>query len=158
MYSSAYKWAHDVVLLRLAPKEMQEVEKTGGKVMQWEATFASPSQHTYHVYSYAVAARPPDIYRGVTVGSGVPWAGITHDVMPIQSSQFQVDSDAAYTAAAADAEAWRKKNPGVKLSSFQLGNGESFPSPVWYLLWGDKKSGYIAIVSATTGKMLKAKK
>ena len=158
MYSSAYKWAHDVVLLRLAPKDMTDVEKGAGKAALWEATFASPSQRAYHVYSYAVAARPPDIYQGVTVGSAVPWAGVTRDVMPIQSSQFQVDSDAAYAAAAADAAAWGKKNPGIKLSSFQLGNGYSFPSPVWYVMWGDKKLGYVAFVSATTGKVLKAKK
>ena len=158
MYSSAYKWAHDVVLLRLAPKEMPDVEKGAGKAALWEATFASPSQHAYHVYTYAVAARPLDIYQGVTVGNAVPWAGVTQDAMPIQSSQFQVDSDAAYAAAATDAAAWRKKNPAVKLSSFQLGNGYSFPSPVWYVMWGDKKSGYIALVSATTGKVVKAKK
>jgi len=29
---------------------------------------------------------------------------------------------------------------------------------VWYVMWGDKKSGYIALVSATTGKVVKAKK
>ena len=155
MYSSAYKWAHDVVLLRLAPKEMPDVEKGAGKAALWEATYASPSQHAYHIYSYAVAAHPPDIYQGVTVGGAVPWAGVTQDAMPIQSSQFQVDSDAAYSAAAADAAAWLKKNPGIKLSRFQLGNGYSFPAPVWYLMWGDKKLGYVAFVSATTGKVLK---
>lgn len=155
MYSSAYKWAHDVVLLSVAPKEMPDVEKGAGKAALWEATFASPSQHAYHIYSYAVAAHPPDIYQGVTVGGAVPWAGVTRDAMPIQSSQFQVDSEAAYAAAAADAAAWLKKNPGIKLSRFQLGNGYSFPSPVWYVMWGDKKSGYAAFVSATTGKVLK---
>jgi len=155
MYSSAYKWAHDVVLLRLAPKDIAGVEKGGGKAAVWEATFASPSQRAYHVYTYAVAAQPPDVYKGVTVGSAVPWAGATRDVTPIQSSAFNVDSDAAYAAAAADAAAWRKKNPGAKLSHLELGNGYSFPAPVWYVMWGDKKLGYVAFVNATTGKVVK---
>jgi hypothetical protein len=155
MYSSAYKWAHDVVLLRLTPKDVPGVEKGAGKAAVWEATYASSSQHACHVYTYAVAAQPPDIYKGVTVGSAIPWAGITRDVLPIESSAFNVDSDAAYTAAAADAAAWLKKNPGVKLSRFQLGNGYSFPAPVWYVMWGDKKLGYVAFVNATTGKVIK---
>jgi hypothetical protein len=157
LYKSAYKWAPDVVLLRITPKEIPGFENAGGKGALWEATFASPSQHMYRVFSYAIAAHPPDIYKGVTLGNGIPWAGPTRDVMPIATSDFNVDSDAAYTAAAADAAAWLQKNPDKKLSSFQLGNGYSFPSPVWYVMWGDKKSGYVAIVSATTGKVLKKK-
>ena len=155
MYMSAYKWAPDVVLLSLTPKDVPGLENGAGKAEVWDATYASRSQHTYHVYSYATAAHPPDIYKGVSVGSAVPWAGVTRDVMPIESSQFKVDSDAAYAAAATDAAAWRKKNPAIKLSRFQLGSGYSFPSPVWYVMWGDKKSGYVAVVSATTGKVLK---
>ena len=94
----------------------------------------------------------------MSIGNGVPWGGVTRDVMPIQSSEFTVDSDAAYITAAADAAAWLKKSPDKKLSSFQLGNGYSFPTPVWYAMWGDKKAGYVAIVSATTGKVLNNKK
>jgi len=155
MYSSAYKWARDVQLLGLAPKDVAGVEKGAGKAAVWQATFASPSQHAYHVYTYAIAAQPPDIYKGVSVGNAVPWAGPVREVMPIESGSFKVDSDAAYAAAAADAAAWLKKNPTVKLSRFQLGNSYSFPSPVWYVMWGDKKSGFVAIVNATTGTVMK---
>ena len=70
---------------------------------------------------------------------------------------FNVDSDAAYQAAAADGAAWLKKNPDKKLSSFQLGNTYRFQAPIWYLMWGDKKSGYVAFVDATSGKVVKAK-
>jgi hypothetical protein len=155
MYMSAFKWSRDVMLLGLAPKEIPGIENGAGKAAMWEATYASPSQHAYHVYSYAIAAHPPDIYKGVTIGKAVPWAGVTREVMAVDSSAFKVDSDAAYTAAAADAAAWLKKNPGAKLSRFQLGNSYHYPTPVWYVMWGDAKSGYIAIVSATTGIVLK---
>ncbi len=155
MYKSAYKWAPDVVLLSLVPKDLPGFDNAKGKAALWQATFASPSQKTFRVYSYAIAAHPPDIYKGVTLGNGIPWAGPTREVTPIPSSDFTVDSDAAYTAAATDADAWLKKNPDKKLTNLQLGNSYNYPAPVWYIQWGDKKAGYVAIVNATTGKVLK---
>lgn len=155
MYKSAYKWASDLVMLRLTPKEVPGFTNASGKAAMWEAVFASPGKHECRVFSYAIAAHSPDIYEGVSVGRAIPWNGVTRDVMPIPTSGFIFDSDAAYTVAAADAAAWLKKNPEKKLSSFHLGNGYSFPAPVWYLMWGDKKSGYVVFVNATTGKVLK---
>jgi hypothetical protein len=155
MYTSARKWTTDFVILKLESKEVQGFKNEDGKAAMWEATFASPSLHEYRVYSYAIAAQPPDIYKGVVVGRGMPWGGATRDVMPIQLSDFNVDSDAAYKSAAADAGLWLKKNPDKKLAEFTLGNAYRFQAPVWYLKWGDKKSGYITFVNANTGKVLK---
>lgn len=155
MYKSAYKWAPDIVALRLTPKDVPGLAKESGKASVWEGTFASPGKHSYCLFTYAVAAQPPDIYKGVTVGNPIPWGGETREVMPINMSEVQIDSDAAYAAAASDGEAWLKKNPEKKLTSFQLGYGYSFPAPVWYVMWGDKKSGYLAYVNATTGKVLR---
>ena len=123
----------------------------------WEAMFASPSLHQYRVYSYAIASSPPDIFKGVSAGLRLPWGGVTRDAMPVELTSFNVDSDAAYQAAAADGAAWLKKNPDKPLSAFALGNTSRFSAPVWYLMWGDKKSGYVAYVDATTGKVLKQK-
>jgi hypothetical protein len=155
MYQSAYKWTPDVVLLRLEPKDADGMQHNAGKSMVWEATFASASQHTYRIFTYAATAQPPDLYQGVNIGHAIPWAGATRDVMPVESSAFQLDSDTAYSTAASDAAAWLKKNPDKKLTTFQLGNGYSFSAPVWYAEWGTKKAGYVAIVNATTGKVLK---
>ncbi|MGC2111368.1 MAG: hypothetical protein WA655_17770 [Candidatus Korobacteraceae bacterium] len=155
LYKSAYKWTPDAVMLRLEPKEMPGFQNGGGKAALWEGTFASASQHVYRIFTYAIAAHPPDIYQGVSIGRAIPWGGVTRDAMPIEASEFLCDSDAAYTAAAADAAAWLKKNPDKKLSELQLGNGYRFPGPIWYVMWGDKKSGYVAYVNATTGKVMK---
>jgi hypothetical protein len=155
MHKAAHQWAPDVVVLRLTPKDVPGLATESGKASVWEGTFASSDKHAFCVFTYAVAAQPPDIYKGVTVGSPVPWAGETREVMSIDMSQVKVDSDAAYAAAAGDGETWLKKNPGKKLANFQLGYGYSFPAPVWYVLWGNQKSGYLAYVNATTGKMLK---
>jgi hypothetical protein len=157
LYKSAFKWSPDVVLLGMTAKEMPGLGNTGGRAALWEATFASPAKHTYRIFTYAIAAHQPDISKGINVGHAIPWGGFTRDVLAVPAADFNVDSDAASTTAAADAATWLKKNPGTQLTSFQLGNGYSFPSPVWYVTWGDKKSGYVAIVNATNGNILKKK-
>jgi hypothetical protein len=155
MYPVVYKWAPDEVLLRLQPRDVPAFTDGNGKAGIWEATFASPSKHEVRQLIYATAAVPPDIYQGVNVGHAIPWSGVSRDVMPIEKAQFTVDSDAAWNTASDDAKTWLKKNPGKKLSNFQLGDGYSFPAPVWFVMWGDKKIGYVAYVNATTGKVMK---
>jgi hypothetical protein len=157
MYTSARNWTPDLVMIRLTPKEVPGFKNEAGKAAMWQAAFASPSLHQYRIYSYAIAAVSPDIHKGVVAGLRLPWGGVTRDDMPVEISSFNVDSDAAYQAAAADAAAWLKKNPGKQPTSFQLGNTYKFQAPVWYLVWGDKKSGYVAYVDANTGKVLNKK-
>lgn len=157
MYTEARRWATDFVTLKIAAGDVPGFKNEGGKAAMWQATFASPSLHQYRVYSYAIAAVPPDIYKGVSIGRGLPWGGETRDVMPIQLSQFGVDSDAAYQVAEKDAAAWLKKNPAEKLATFELGNAFRFPDPMWYFMWGNKKLGYIVFVSSTTAKVFKPK-
>jgi hypothetical protein len=157
MYTPARHWSTDIEIMRLTPKEVPGFKNEAGKAAMWEAMFASPSLHQYRVYSYAIASSPPDIFKGVSAGLRVPWNGVTRDAMPVELTSFNVDSDAAYQAAAADGAAWLKKNPDKALSSFALGNTSRFQAPVWYLMWGDKKSGYVAYVDANSGKVLKQK-
>lgn len=157
MYTPARHWSTDILTLRLTPKEVPGFKNEGGKAAMWEAMFASPSLHQYRVYSYAIASSPPDIFKGVSAGLRVPWNGITRDAMPVELTSFNVDSDAAYQTAAADGAAWLKKNPDKPLTALALGNTFRFQAPVWYLMWGDKKSGYVAYVDANSGKVLKQK-
>jgi hypothetical protein len=157
MYTPARRWSTDILIIRLTPKEVPGFKNEARKAAMWEAMFASPSLHQYRVYSYAIASSPPDIFKGVSAGLRVPWDGVTRDAMPVELTSFNVDSDAAYQSAATDGAAWLKKNPDKPLSSLALGNVSRFHAPVWYLMWGDKKSGYVAYVDATNGKVLKGK-
>jgi hypothetical protein len=88
----------------------------------------------------------------------MPWGGQTRDVMPIDTSAFNIDSDAAYQTAAAQAAAWLAKNPGKPPTSLELGSTFALHVPVWYIAWGDKSNGYIALVNATTGDLFKNRK
>ena len=155
MYTSARTWAPDVVLLRVTAKEVPGFKNEAGKAAMWEAVFASPSRHEYRVDSYSIATVPPYIHKGVTTGIRMPWGGATRDVMPVDLSMFTIDSDDAYKVAREEAADWLKKNPDKQLSGFEIGNTYKLPSPVWYLVWGNKKAGYTALVDASSGKVLK---
>lgn len=157
MYKQAYSWANDIVALKLESKELPGVKNEGGKAAMWSATFGSAAKHAAVVITYAVAAHAPDISKGIDVGSPFPWGGPTRDVMPFQTSDFMIDSDAAYKTAEAEADAWLKKHPD-KEATFLLGNNPTrFSAPVWYIVWGDNKSGYAAFVSAISGSLVKGK-
>ena len=61
-----------------------------------------------------------------------------------------MNSDVAYEAASQKAAALLKKHPDKNVT-FYLGKASRFPAPVWYVLWGNNKSGYAVYVNATTG-------
>ncbi len=121
----------------------------------WQATFGSPNLKQYATFTYSVVAQPPDIRKGVTAAAVVPWAGPTHDALPFQSSEFTVDSDDAYKTALEKAGPWLKDHPDIQLTTLSVGAASRVPGPVWSVVWGDKKSGFFQLVSASTGKALK---
>jgi hypothetical protein len=155
MYTSARTWATDFYTLKIEAKAVPGFKNAGGKAAMWEATFASPSQHEYRVYSNAIAAYPPDIYKGVVIGKPNEWHGLTHDIMPTQLSTLNVDSDAAYEAAAKDAASFLGSHPQIALSKIELDTPTKYQVPVWVFVWGDKKTGYVALVNGNTGTVLK---
>jgi hypothetical protein len=154
MYKAAYSWAPDLVPLSLESKSVPGIKNEGGKAAMWTASFGSASRREARTFSYSVAASPPDIYKGVTVGNSLTWNGPTPAALAFTTSDFAVDSDAAYATAAAQAAAWEKSHPGTDVS-FTLGNAARFKAPVWYVLWGDKKSGYPVLVDAKSGAIVK---
>jgi hypothetical protein len=156
MYTSARSWATDLQPLKIDSKEVPGIKNDGGKAGMWEVTFGSPSKHEYRVYSYAVVAAPPEIYKGVAVGRSLPWGGSTRDVMAFPTSELAVDSDAAYKTASVQAAPWLKQHPDKK-ASIQLWDSYRYETPVWYVLWGDKKLGYGVFVNAKTGAAIKNK-
>jgi hypothetical protein len=158
MYKSAQAWSSDAVALKVAPKDVPGFTNDGGKAAMWEATFGSPSKQQFRVFSYSIATVLPDIHKGTSASMAMPWGGQTRDVMPIDTTAFSIDSDAAYKTAAAQAAPWIAKNPGKPPSSLDLGSTFALHAPVWYIAWGDKSNGYVAMVNATTGELYKSRK
>ncbi len=156
MYKSARTWATDLQPLSLVAKEIPGIKNEDGKAAMWEATFASPSQQQARVFTYAIVAHPPDIYKGVTIGRPLPWSGPTSAVMPFQMSQVTVDSDAAYKTAVKNAAEWLKKNPDKQLS-LTLQNNARFQLPYWYVMWGTPKLGYAVVVNGADGTVITGK-
>ena len=158
IYKSAYSWAKDAVPLKLESKSLAGVKSENGAAGLWTGTFGSISRKEAIDISYAVAAQPPDLVKGINIGHAVPWGGSTRQVMAFTGSDIVADSDAAYKTAAAHADAWLKAHPDKPVSFLMGNNGATFATPVWYVLFGDKKDGYGVFVNTKTGELAKATK
>jgi len=155
MYDPAHKWAPDMQPLSLTSGEISGVKNSEGKAGLWTAVFGSTSLMQSRTYTYAVADQLPAITKGVRAEEAVPWRGPTQAAQTFQTSDFMIDSDAAYKTAAMKAADWLKDPANAsKPWSMALGSAARFPSPVWYIVFGSDKSGYQAYISATTGSVI----
>jgi hypothetical protein len=149
IYKPARTWATDLMPLSMVSKEIPEFKNEGGKAAVWTAVFVSPSLRQARIFTYSIA-ESGSILKGVTAAAPQAWGGASKSAMPFQANDYAVDSDAAYKTAADKAADWLKANPNKKVT-MELGYATQFPSPVWKVLWGDAKSGYVVYVNAVTG-------
>jgi hypothetical protein len=155
MYTPAHAWAGDLVPISLKSGEVAGVKNADGKAGVWTAIFGSPSQHAARTYVYSVADQLPDITKGVKAQLAEAWRGPTAAVMTFQTGDFTIDSEAAYKAAAAKAADWLKeKDNATKPVSLSLGAASRFPAPVWVILFGTSKLGFLTVVNASTGTLM----
>jgi hypothetical protein len=154
MYKPARQWATDLLPLSLASNDVPGIPTEDGKAPAWTTVFVSPARREARTFFYAVADHGDNIHKGVASSAAAPWSGATPKSKPFSVAEFTVNSDAAYKTAYEKAAAWVKKHPDKKVSLF-LANSSRFPAPVWYVLWGNTKVGYMVFVNATTGMVLK---
>jgi hypothetical protein len=155
MYTPAHAWAADITPIGLKSGEVTGVKNADGKAGVWKAVFASASKRSIRTYVYAVADQLPDITKGVKAELAEPWTGPTRDVMTFQTGDFKVDSDAAFKTATAKAADWLKqKDNAEKPVSLSLGASAKYQEPVWAILFGTQKIGYLALVSASNGEVV----
>ena len=154
MYTPAHAWASDLMPLSVTAGEVEGKKNEDGKAWMWTAVFVSPSRHEARTLTYSAVDQKPKHSKGVTMGGAQVWSGATRDSQPFQTNQVAVDSDAAFKTALEKAGSWVKSNPD-KTWAITLVSAARFPAPVWYILWGDQKSGYRAFVNATTGAVTK---
>lgn len=155
MYTPAHAWAADLLPISLKSGEVQGVKNADGKAGLWTAVFVSPSLRMARTYTYAVADELPTVTKGVKAEGTEPWGGPTAAVNTFQTSDFMIDSDAAYKTAAAKAADWLKEpENATKPVSLSLGAASRFPSPVWVIVFGSSKSGFAAVVDASTGSII----
>jgi hypothetical protein len=153
MYKPARAWATDLLPLTLASGEVPGIKNEDGKAGMWTAVFVSPSRGEARTFEYAVADHGSDI-KGITARGAQTWSGPTPQSRPFQITEFSINSDEAFKSASKTAGAWLKRHPGQKVS-ITLASTARFSGPVWYIMWGNRKSGYLAFVSATTGLAMK---
>jgi hypothetical protein len=154
MYKPARAWATDLLALSLDSGEVPNIKNEDGKAGLWTAVFVSPSRKEARRFTYAVVDGGADIRKGVNVSGALGWGGATAASKPFSNSEFAVDSDAAFKVALEKADVWLKTHPGQK-ATLRLGNASRFPAPVWYIMWGNPKNGFAALVNSTTGTVIK---
>jgi hypothetical protein len=154
MYKMARGWATDLTPLSLAAKKVTGHQIDGGKYVTWTAAFASPSKKEVRRFTYSVVA-VDGIAKGPEADRPMAWAGPTRDATPFRIAEIAIDSDAAYQKAAKKAEAWLKAHPKESQEvTITLGNAARFSTPVWYIMWGNQKSGFNAWINALNGDLL----
>ena len=154
MYKPAHGWAADLLPLTLAAGEVPGIKNEDGKAGMWTAVFVSPSRREARTFVYAVADHGTDIHKGISVGGAEVWSGPTAKSRPFEIAEFVTNSDDAFKTASQKAAAWLHTHPGKKVTITLASTGR-FAGPVWYIMWGDTKSGYLAFVNATTGLLAK---
>ena len=152
MYRPAREWAPDALPLTLASGDISGLKNEGGKAAMWTGVFVSPSRHEARTVIFS-AAEHGTRQRGVSLGGAQAWSGATAKSKPFSPTEFLVNSDQAYQAAATKAEAWLKKHPDKKLSLY-LASASKGTTPVWIVMWGDTKSGYLAFVNGASGQVV----
>jgi len=153
MYKPARAWATDLLPLTLTSGEVPGIKNEDGKAGMWTAVFVSPSRGEARFFVYAVADHGSDM-KGISARGAQTWSGPTPQSRPFQITEFSINSDEAFKTASKTAGAWLKRHPGQKVS-ITLASTARFPGPVWYIMWGNRTSGYLAFVSATTGLAMK---
>ena len=153
-YKPARTWAADLLTLSVDSGEVPGIKNGDGKAGLWTIVFVSPGRKEARTFTYAVANSGDSIRKGVNVGNVLAWSGATPTSKPFSTSEFAVDSDAAYKVAEQKAEAWLTKHADEK-ATLRLGNASRFAAPVWYIMWGTEKKGYASLVNATTGALNK---
>ena len=152
MYYPAHSWASDLLVLSLTSNDVKGYKIEDGKAAMWTAVFVSPSRNEARTVTYSIIEHD-NIPKGVNMGGAERWSGPTPKSQPFQTVDFQINSDAAYQTALPKAESALKAHKGLPVS-FLLGKSAKFPTPVWYIQWGDQKLGYAVFVDATTGKVM----
>lgn len=152
MYRPIREWAPDAVPLTLTSGDIEGIKNEDGKAAMWTGVFVSPSRREARTVFFS-ATDHGSVVRGITLAGAQPWSGATPKSRPFDPTQFFVDSDQAYKSAVEKAGAWLKKHPDEKLSMY-LASESRDDNPVWIVMWGDSKSGYVHYVSASSGKTM----
>ena len=106
MYKPARTWATDLLPLSLSSNELASLKNEDGKAAMWTAVFVSPSRREARTFFYSVVSEGQTVTKGVSAGGSQAWSGPTATSRPFQTTEFVINSDAAYKTAYAKAEPW----------------------------------------------------
>jgi hypothetical protein len=154
MYPQARGWAPDAAPLQIRSVNLAQVKAEPGKAGAWQVIFVSPSRGKAKTYTYSAVEGEGSLHEGVFGGPEESYTA-RGDVSPFAIASIKVDSDEAFTTAAAKGADYMKKNP-AKPVIFLMELGKRFPDVTWRVIWGDSvgTSDFSIFVDGTTGKYL----
>ncbi|MEO8097888.1 MAG: hypothetical protein ABI811_09320 [Acidobacteriota bacterium] len=155
MYKLGRAWAPDMVTIYLKSGVIDGVVTTGkdGEAALWTALFVSPSKKEAREFTYRAVTQGTK-RKGVSPGPVQGWGGPIPKAQPFTTAEIKLDSNEAAAKASEPAAAWLKEHPGKPVTLY-LYKESRVPAPVWSVLWGAEKDGYLVIVNAVDGTIQK---
>jgi len=159
MTGVAARWQADAVPYHLESALNTESNGHDGKSTIWRGMFASPSRHTYKVFTCSGSRLRDEAPIGVTSGAESAY-GPTVPALMFQAFLLTVDSDQAFAAAQDKGGAkLLEKNPQQTVL-YTLDWNQKDKALLWVVYYGSttNDSKGIGVIDASTGKFLRAAK
>lgn len=154
VFPMARAWAPDSQPLQIRSIQLSGVPPEKGKAGAWEVIFVSQSRGRQRAFTYSVIEAEGNLHQGPFGGLEDGWSGSSQQKAFLPQA-LKIDTDAAYKTAAANSEAYIKRNPDRPVN-FMLDYTGRFPDPAWRVMWGESvgTSDYSVFVDASTGQFI----
>jgi len=158
MTGLAARWQPDAVPFHMESALNAESNGHDGKSTIWRGMFASPTRHTYKVFTCSGSRLRDEAPVGVTSGAESAY-GPTVPPLMFQAFLLTTDSDQAYsTAQEKGGSKLMEKNPQQPVL-YTLDWNPKEEALLWVVIYGSSSSESkgIGVIDASSGKFLRAK-
>jgi hypothetical protein len=155
MFTSARRWAPDVLILKETSLQVGKLKPVPGKAAAWQAIFVSPSLGQSRAYMYSVVDVGTSVREGIFPESPVPFHASTQSAQAFSIQAAKKDTDEVYETALTKAKDYGAKNPNLPIN-FLLELNNRSPAPAWRVIWGDSAShsGFSVLIDSATGNFI----
>jgi hypothetical protein len=155
MYTSARRWAPDILILKVVSLHVGNLKPLQGKAPAWQAVFVAPSLGQSRSYMYSVIDVGTGVREGIFPDSPVPYSAHSQTAQAFGIQAAKKDTDEIFDTALSHGKDYNAKNPGVPINYLLELNNRS-PSPAWRVIWGESAShsGFSVLIDSATGAFI----
>lgn len=157
MTGMAARWQPDAVPFHMESALNTESNGHDGKSTIWRGMFASPTRHTYKVFTCSGSRLRDEAPIGVTSGAEIAY-GPTVPALMFQAFLLTVDSDQAYAVAEEKGGSKLLEKDPQQPVLYTLDWNPKDKALLWVVYYGNstKESKGIGVIDASSGKFLRA--